>query len=122
MKENFLISLALFSLCNLAMAESNLSPAEQAEIIMAHNHWRNAEKIPALHWSTALADIAQDYADTLKTREACELRHSQSTDLGENLFWASPIISSDGGSKVQHLSPPHVIDDWGSEKEALCDS
>ena len=116
MKANFLTSLALFSLCHLAMAESNLSPDEQIETVMAHNHGRNAEKIPALHWSSALADIAQDYADTLKTREACELRHSKSSDLGENLFWASPIISSEGGSKVQRLTPTHVIDDWGSEK------
>ncbi len=111
----FLFSLVIFSVFPLAMAGPNFTPDEQDEIVRVHNRWRSAENVPALHWSSALADNAQDYADILKG-DACELRHSQTTDLGENLFWASPIISSGRSSKAQRLTPTNVIDDWGSEK------
>lgn len=116
MKSNFFISLAIYSTLPLAMAGPNFTPDEQGEILRAHNRWRSAENVSALHWSSALADNAQDYADTLKKGEACEPKHSQSTDFGENLFWASPIIFSDGTAEVQRLTPTDVIDDWGSEK------
>ena len=37
-------------------------------------------------------------------------------NLGENLFWASPLNYSDGSSAVQIITPTQVVDNWASEK------
>lgn len=89
---------------------------EQAEIVAAHNHWRSQVNIPRLKWSPMLEGTAQSYAEALKATQACKPAHSEASDLGENLFWASPTTYSDGVSEIQAVSPSQVVDNWGSEK------
>jgi len=98
------------------IALAKLTPDEQAEIVSAHNQWRRVVNVPDLHWSAKLADMAQRHADTLKNAKACQPMHSQASDFGENMFWASPIQYSDGFTEIQQLTPTQVVDDWGSEK------
>ena len=93
-------------------------PAEQQEIVAAHNRWRAAVGVPALTWSERLAALAAVWADTLKAQNACAPRHSPDNAknrTGENIFWASPVSWSDGRKEPQKLRPAAVVDDWGGE-------
>ena len=96
---------------------AELTADEKAEIVLAHNHWRSAVNVPELHWSSKLADMAQRHADTLKNAKACQPIHSQASNVGENVFWASPMQYSDGFSEIQQLTPAQIVDDWASEKK-----
>ena len=81
-----------------------LSQNEQNQLLAVHNQWRRSVNVPLLNWSPAIADQAQNYADSL---DDCAIRHSH-TGLGENLYWASPVNYSDGTSEVQSLSLIHI--------------
>ena len=89
---------------------------QQTEMITAHNKYRSEVGTPPLTWSAKLASTAQIYADTLKAAKGCKPIHSRSTELGENLYWASAISYSNGTSKPQVITPTQVTDSWGSEK------
>ena len=101
---------------NTVQAAINFTPVEQTELVNAHNKWRSDVKVPLLTWSSSLADTAQTYADKLKTIQACKMVHSHTKGLGENLFWASPVMYSNGASAVQVVSPTKAVGEWGSEK------
>ncbi len=101
---------------NTVQAATNFTPAEQTELVNAHNKWRSNVKVPALSWSSSLADTAQTYADTLKTTQACKMVHSHTKGLGENLFWASALTYSNGTAEVQVVSSTNAVGEWGSEK------
>lgn len=116
MKFGILLTIALSGVATIAAAETRFTAAEQAAIMTAHNKWRTEVSVPAMKWSTALADSAQAYANHLKTAQACKPSHSGATDLGENLFWASALTYSNGITKVQAISPAQAIESWGSEK------
>ena len=115
MKTRFSLFLLSGFLTTLAYAGSNWTAIEQAEIVAAHNKWRSAVHTPPLSWSNALADTAQTYANHLQTAQACKMIHSKAANLGENLFWASAVIYSNGNTKIQPVFPTQVVDDWGSE-------
>ncbi len=116
MKSSFLLSIALSSLLTPAYAATQFTEAEQAEMVTAHNTYRSEVAIPAIKWSTTLANTAQAYADKLKTTNACKMVHSGASGLGENLYWASPIKQSNGTSKPQTMTHTKAVDSWGSEK------
>ncbi|MCI5123884.1 MAG: hypothetical protein D3925_05265, partial [Candidatus Electrothrix sp. AR5] len=42
------------------------TPVDPGAITAEHNHWRSRVGVPDLTWSDKLADVAQDWADTLK--------------------------------------------------------
>ena len=107
------ITLVLFAL-NTAYA---VDATQQTEMVAAHNKYRSIVGVPALTWSSTLASTAQAYADELKTTQACQLIHSHAAGLGENLYWASAMVYSNGISKPQEITPNQVTDSWGSEKE-----
>lgn len=94
-----------------------LDTTQQAEMLKAHNKHRTMVGVPVLNWSASLATTAQAYADKLKVTKACKPEHSYAAELGENLYWASAMIYSNGISKVQPITPTQVADSWGSEKE-----
>ena len=91
---------------------------DAAAIVAAHNKWRAEVGTAGLKYSTALAASAQDWAGNLKQSNRCQMRHSKSGGLyGENLYWGSALIWSDGRRELQSVSPEEVVDSWGSEKQ-----
>jgi pathogenesis-related protein 1 len=93
-----------------------LTPVEQAEMVDAHNRWRRELGVPEVRWSANLAASAQHWADSLRQDQQCRMAHSGTRGLGENLYWASPLISSDGKKQPQPVSAGKVADAWASEK------
>ena len=112
-KPVLVISLSVFAL-NTAHA---LDATQQTEMVTAHNKYRSIVGVPALTWSSTLATTAQAYADKLKATQACQPIHSHDAGLGENLYWASAMVYSNGTSKLQAITPNQVTDSWGSEKD-----
>ena len=93
-----------------------LTPPEQTEMVAAHNKWRQEAGVPEVKWSASVAAPAQRWADHLQQEKHCSMSHSATKDLGENLFWASPMRFSSGATKLQAVSPTRVADSWASEK------
>ncbi|MFT5722413.1 MAG: pathogenesis-related protein 1 [Motiliproteus sp.] len=104
------------SVCTWDMSQA-FAATPQAEMLAAHNRYRALVAVPALTASSALAATAQAYADTLKTTQGCTSTHSHAAGLGENLFWASALVYSNGTRKPQDVTPTQVADAWGSEKD-----
>lgn len=94
-----------------------LTPAEQAEMTSAHNQWRSQAGVPGVTWSVHLATTAQHWANNLQQNQHCKMTHSGAHGLGENLYWASPLSSSDGTKKLQAVTATKVSDAWGGEKQ-----
>lgn len=42
--------------------------------------------------------------------------HSHIDGIGENLFWASPVMYSNATSAIQAVTGTQVVNDWGKEK------
>ena len=100
---------------------TNLSQAQQQEALAQHNHWREEAGVPALRWSSQLAAYAQEWANEL-AEQGCTMEHRPrggpfAQQHGENLFWASPVMWSDGRREVQPLAPRDVVDAWDEEKQ-----
>ena len=102
-------------------ASTSLSPAQQQEALGQHNHWREEAGVSALRWSFQLAAYAQEWADEL-AEQGCTMQHRPrggpfAQQHGENLFWASPVMWSDGRREVQQITPDDVVDAWDEEKQ-----
>ncbi|MGZ8227688.1 MAG: CAP domain-containing protein [Methylococcaceae bacterium] len=110
------LTIFILSVLPNAYAAADFTAGEQTEIVTVHNNWRSQVKTPELKWSSTIASTAQNHADELKTTHACKLKHSERMDLGENLFWASPLYYSNSVSEVQTITPTQVFNSWGSEK------
>lgn len=84
---------------------SSTSPASgmAAEMIDAHNRWRQQVGVPPLNWSSELANYAQDWANQLAT--SGNINHRPNSRFGENIFWISG----------RQASPTEVVNTWGSE-------
>ena len=86
-------------------------------IVAAHNRWRAQVGVGALSHSPELAASAQAWADTLKQTNRCRMRHSDPQGrYGENLFWASAVVWSDGRRELSRVPPELPVDRWGGEK------
>lgn len=91
---------------------------QQQEIVNAHNKWRAAVGVPGLNWSDRLAALASAWANRLKEQNACSARHNpdnQTYRIGENIFWASPIMKSNGAREPQQIQPGTVVGTWAGE-------
>jgi pathogenesis-related protein 1 len=99
-----------------ACGAQTLGVAQQAEMLAAHNTWRREAGVPDVSWSPALAASAQQWADSLKARQACSLTHSGMRGLGENLLHATAMRYSDGTTRVQAMTPARVTASWAGEK------
>jgi pathogenesis-related protein 1 len=99
-----------------AHAVTALDKAGQEEMVSAHNKWRREVSVPALRWSDALGDAAQRWADHLRGSTGCVPRHSKTSNLGENLYWASAVRWSDGRAEPQRIGPTDVVESWGRER------
>ena len=92
----------------VAPAPTSTEPPQFAGMVAAHNRARGAVGVPDLAWSDPLARTAQSWAEKLRTTQ-CEMRHSRTSGLGENLAWASG----------QHLRPEGVVALWVQEARAF---
>lgn len=87
-------------------------PVNAADMVAAHNAVRGQVGVPALVYSDTLAASAQAWADTRKTTRNCNMQHSSSGTVGENLYWASAWSSG----AAQSVSAQAVVAAWASEK------
>ncbi len=85
-----------------------------AGMTQTHNRIRARLGIPPLRWSNRLAAIARNRAIDLAMNNNCTMRHTMS-ELGENLFWASPVKWSDGRREPQKITAPQVAEAWAAE-------
>ena len=108
--------LLLIAGCACVGTAHALTPTEQSDMVAAHNQWRQEIGAPELNWSASLATTAQHWANNLKHHQACNMTHSNTRGLGENLYWASPLMYSDGKKELQPVSATRVTESWGSEK------
>ena len=100
-----------------AMPGSVLDTTQQSEMVAGHNRWRKEVGAPAVKWSADLAAKAQAWANHLKQTRGCNMVHSGSSGLGENLYWASPQRWSSGKTEEQAISPADVVNSWAQERK-----
>lgn len=87
----------------------------------AHNTVRAQRGVQGLEWSDELAAIAQEWADYLARTKGCAIVHRKqqgeaaATPIGENLYWASALIASDGTRTLQQITPERVVQKWAAE-------
>lgn len=91
---------------------------DTSAIVAAHNKLRAEAGVSAqLSYSRTLARSAQNWANYLKRTYHCQMHHSQPQGrYGENIFWSSALIWSDGRKETRKIQPAEVINSWGSEK------
>ncbi len=106
-----------FSIAALLTSAAHAESIDASSIVAAHNKWRAEVGVQALSHSPKLAKSAQAWANHLKQSRNCAMQHSNTKGrYGENLFWASPLMWSDGRKQLRKVSPAEVVDSWGSEK------
>jgi pathogenesis-related protein 1 len=98
-----------------ASGVETLSGDSQAAMLADHNRWRAKVGVPELRWAEDLAQSSAQWAEQLLKDQRCDMVHSHRLGLGENLFWASPLMGSDGSVAIQAVSSAQVVDDWGHE-------
>lgn len=109
--KSLLLAIIFFS--TFAKAED----IDSAAIVAAHNKWRAKVGVGKLSYSTELAQSAQAWANNLQQSNQCRMRHSKPEGkYGENLYWASATLWSDGRREFPKLQPEKAVDSWGSEK------
>lgn len=99
-----------------AARDSGGSNVDEARMVEAHNKWRAEVGVPGIGYSKKLASSAQAWADQLKNTHDCNMKHSAGA-AGENIFWQSAVIWSDGRRELRHVAPKEVVDSWGNEKK-----
>ncbi len=96
---------------------ASIEPFDRAAILAAHNKWRAEVGVARLNYSTELEVSAQAWANKLKKNNHCHMRHSSPDGkYGENLYWASAIMWSDGRREQQKIDPSEPVDSWGKER------
>jgi pathogenesis-related protein 1 len=109
------VVLFLFALALSACAKAD--GVDSAAIVAAHNKWRAQVGVGELSYSPELEASARAWADNLKQANHCQMRHSQPEgQYGENLYWASARVWTDGRRELVKVSPEKVVDSWGGEK------
>lgn len=81
------------------------SNAMVADILAAHNRYRDEYNLPHLTWSDTVAASAQQWANQLASSNTFE--HSAGSGYGENLWRGT----------AGAYSTTQMVDSWGSEKQ-----
>ena len=106
-----------FCIATLAISAAHAEAINPTAIVAAHNKWRTEVGVQALSHSPKLAKSAQAWANHLQKSQHCDMQHSNTKGrYGENLYWASSLIWSDGRKELRNASPTEVVDSWGREK------
>ena len=107
------------SLASLTLPLSGNDPLE--DFVPAHNAVRSRHRLPPLRWSPQLASYAQQWADQLRKRNNCRMKHRPgkgrfAQQYGENLLWVGPTRWSDGRVELYRMSPETITDVWADER------
>lgn len=106
-----------FCIATLLISAAHAEAINPTAIVDEHNKWRAKVGVQTLSYSPKLAKSAQAWANHLKQSQHCAMQHSSPKGrYGENLYWASPLIWSDGRKGLRKISPAEVIGSWGNEK------
>ena len=93
-------------------------------MVEEHNALRASVGVPGLRWSSALARQAAGWAEELK-KTGCGMKHSHAAQLGENLYWASPLKTGARGKgksawkwrlTPQPIKEENVVAAWATEQ------
>lgn len=107
----------LLALCLLPPLSALAEDFNVTEIVAAHNRWRELVGVAPLTYSTSLATSAQQWAKHLQQNNQCKMQHSKTEGVyGENLYWGSALLWSDGKRELQKVAASKVVDDWAGEK------
>jgi pathogenesis-related protein 1 len=110
------VVIALLAAMLQSMPAAAAEPVSSTAMVAAHNQVRAGLKLPPLRWSDPLASDAARWADELALNRGCKMQHAGVEGQGENLFWASALLWSDGRREVQAVTPQKVVDAWASER------
>jgi pathogenesis-related protein 1 len=91
------------------------------DFVPAHNAVRSRHRLPPLKWSPQLAGYAQQWADQLRQRNNCQMKHRPDNggfaqQYGENLFWVGPIRWSDGRLERADYTAEMITNIWADER------
>lgn len=100
---------------------ATLSSAEMSgEMVAAHNSVRATVKVPDLTWSNDLAAYAREWAEHLRDQKGCKPEHRPydgkfAQKHGENLYWGSAMVWSNGKREPQRVDAAGVVQSWAKE-------
>ena len=110
-------AIVLSAVLVLGTACAHAGEVDRDAIVAAHNKWRAKVGVGKLSYSPELETSAQAWANNLKKTNHCQMRHSKPEGkYGENLYWASALVWTDGRRELQKVTPEKPVDSWGSEK------
>lgn len=96
-----------------------LSNAERfSGALESHNKVRAKHGLSPLKWSNKLAKYSQQWANHLGSGNRCVMRHRGGTPpYGENLYWSSAIVWTDGKREANRVSIKDVVKVWADEEK-----
>jgi pathogenesis-related protein 1 len=115
-KKSLLILISLLFSFNAFSEQREISEG----LVKTHNKIRQALGVNNLTWSSDLANYAQVWANHLATENECKMKHrprsGQYTQrYGENIYWGSAVMWSNGLREVQKTTPEQVVTSWADE-------
>ncbi len=88
-----------------------------SETLATHNRVRAKHGLSPLKWSDKLAAYSQQWADHLGQGSRCTMRHRGGTPpYGENLYWSSAVVWSDGVRELNRVTIRDVVKAWADEE------
>jgi pathogenesis-related protein 1 len=111
--------IAVFCIFSIPISHGHAAESiDTAAIVSEHNRLRTEAGVTEpLSYAPALAKSAQAWANHLQQSHHCQMQHSHAKEgYGENLYWASPLIWSNGRTELRTIAAAEVISSWGKEK------
>lgn len=101
---------------------STSEPGNMQGMVASHNAARQDVGVNTpMRWSNDMAAYAQEWSNYLAFQNGCKMAHRSKLGFnrkkaGENIYWASPLMWSDGRTEVQDVDAPEVAKAWADEK------
>lgn len=113
--------LALVPLLSVVALPQRAHTDMPKDAVSAHNLARAAVKAPPLKWNPKLAVYAKEWGEHLAKNNNCKMQHRPASGkhaqkYGENLYWGSARMWSDGKREVVPTTAADVVKAWDGEK------